>query len=180
MADPRTPPPVLLVTAIFSRHSTGLEAARTLLAQEYGTISLVGDPFVFDQTRYYEPSMGSSLLKQLLAFRDLVAPDRLPDVKLRTNRLEQELAVRGDWPDQRPVNIDPGYLDLAKFVLATTKDQSHRLYLRDGIFAEVTLHFQAGAWLAWPWTYADYRLPGVAEFLLRARAFYREQLRHRP
>jgi hypothetical protein len=77
----------------------------------------------------------------------------------------------------RPINIDPGLLELGKFLLATTKDQAHRIYLRDGIFAEVTLRYHAGAFEPWPWTYADYRQPCVHEFLLQAREYYRQRLR---
>ena len=65
---------------------------------------------------------------------------------------------------------------LGKFLLATTKDQAHRVYLRDGIFAEVTLHYHAGAFRPWEWTYADYRLPEVLAFLREARTFYRGRL----
>jgi hypothetical protein len=48
------------------------------------------------------------------------------------------------WPEPRPLNLDPGYLTEAKLVLATTKDRNHRLYLDRGIFAEVTLCYQRG------------------------------------
>ncbi|MHB1423610.1 MAG: DUF4416 family protein, partial [Gemmataceae bacterium] len=77
----------------------------------------------------------------------------------------------------RPLNVDPGLLELGKFLLATTKDQAHRVYLRDGIFAEVTLRYHAGAFEPWPWTYADYRLACVHEFLQQAREYYRQRLR---
>jgi hypothetical protein len=77
------------------------------------------------------------------------------------------------------LNLDPGVLSLGKFVLATTKDQAHRVYLGDGIFAEVTLRFEAGAFRPWPWTYADYREPAVCDFLKEARVYYRERLRDR-
>ena len=70
-------------------------------------------------------------------------------------------------------------LSLGKFLLATTKDQAHRVYLRDGIFAEVTLRFEAGAFEPWPWTYADYREPFVRDFLRQARDYYRGRLRER-
>lgn len=123
--------------------------------------------------------MGAGLRKQLLAFRDLLAPDRLPEVKLRTNILEQELAGAGTYPDVRPVNLDPGLLTLGKFMLATTKDQAHRVYLRDGIYAEVTLRYHQGTFEPWPWTYADYRQACVHEFLQQARAYYRERLQSR-
>jgi hypothetical protein len=127
-------------------------------------------------TRYYEPSMGSGLQKVLWAFRDLVDPARLPDIKHATGALEQALAAEARFPEARPVNLDPGYLVLGKFVLATTKDQAHRLYLRDGIFAEVTLHYHAGAFRPWPWTYADYRLDEVIAFLGKARAYYQQAI----
>ena len=83
----------------------------------------------------------------------------------------------GPYPEPRPLNLDPGVLELGKFLLATTKDQAHRIYLRDGIFAEVTLRFQDGAFVPWEWTYADYRLPEVRAFLGEARDYYRVRLR---
>ena len=97
--------------------------------------------------------------------------------KRRTNEMEKELAASGRFPEVRPLNLDPGILTLGKFLLATTKDQAHRVYLRDGIFAEVTLRYHAGAFEPWPWTYADYREPAVRDFLRSARDFYRQRLR---
>ena len=132
---------------------------------------------VFDQTDYYAATMGGDLRKQFFAFHDLITPVRLADVKRHTNALERELRQSGSYPESRPVNIDPGYLTLGKFLLATTKDQAHRVYLRDGIFAEVTLHYQAGAFEPWPWTYADYRQPAVLAFLQEARTYYHDRLR---
>src|SRR5204863_7817322 len=122
---------------------------------------------------YYEPTMGPGLTKQLLVFRNLVAPDCLPDVKHRTNALERELAESGAYAEARPLNLDPGILSLGKFQLATTKDQSHRIYLRDSIFAEVTLRYHDEEFEPWPWTYADYRQPIVVAFLKQARHLYK-------
>ena len=177
MADPRDPAPVLLVAAVFSRHGDALAWARARLEDSYGPVGRAGPALVFDQTAYYEATMGPGLTKQLLAFRDLVAPDRLAEIKLHANALERELAAAGAHPEPRPVNIDPGVLGLGKFLLATTKDQAHRVYLRDGIYAEVTLRYQAGAYEPWPWTYADYRQPAVLAFLQEARAYYQQRLR---
>lgn len=174
MAEPRSPTPVLLVVAAFSRHVELLERARRGLEEMFGPVGLTSGLYPFEQTRYYEASMGEGLQKQLWAFADLIAADRLPEIKHRTNALERELGE--GYLEQRAVNLDPGYLVLGKFVLATTKDQAHRVYLRDGIFAEVTLHYQAGEYRPWPWTYADYRLAEVRTFLGQARAFYRGRL----
>jgi Domain of unknown function (DUF4416) len=177
MAEPRPPAPVLLVTAVFSRHVEALSLARTQLEQTYGPVERLSPVFVFDQTAYYAGEMGCDLRKQFLAFHDLITPERLPEIKLHTNALEREMVQAGRYPEARPVNIDPGYLQLGKFLLATTKDQGHRIYLHDGIYAEVTLRFTAGAFEPWPWTYADYRQPGVLAFLQEVRAYYHDRLR---
>src|SRR5579871_3254867 len=177
MAAARTPEPVLLVVATFSRHEQALRWGRDELERLYGPAGLAAPPFSFHETAYYERQMGPGLPKQLLAFRDLVAPDALAGIKLRTNGLEEQLAGSGLFPETRPLNLDPGYLTLGKLVLATTKDQAHRVYLRDGIFAEVTLQYRYGEFAAWPWTYADYRRPEVHTFLREARAYYQDRLR---
>lgn len=176
MAEPRTVKPALLVVALFSRHVEALTWGRQRLEALHGPLALVGDPFTFHHTAYYARTMGDELHKQLVAFERLVCPDVLADVKVQTNALEVELAAAGLYAEERPLNLDPGLLTLGKFMLATTKDQSHRVYLRDGIFAEVTLRFHAGDWEAWPWTYADYREPFVHQFLREAREFYRRRL----
>jgi hypothetical protein len=176
MAEPCLPALVLLVVAAFSRHAVALAWARERLEREYGPVVRASEPFDFHQTRYYEPTMGTGLRKQFFGFRRLVAADCLPAVKLRTNELEKELAESGAYPEVRPLNLDPGTLSLGKFQLATTKDQAHRIYLRDGIFAEVTLRFQDGAFEPWPWTYADYCETGVRAFLKELRDLYRQLL----
>jgi hypothetical protein len=176
MADPREPDPALLVVAAFSRHEAVLGWARARLEAAFGPIALTSPAYEFNQTGYYEATMGPGLSKRFFVFRDLAAPDTLAAAKLRTNDLEREMTEAGSYPEPRPVNLDPGLLTLGKFMLATTKDQAHRIYLAGGIFAEVTLRFHAGAFEPWPWTYADYRQPVVLEFLNAARDYYRRRL----
>ena len=94
----------------------------------------------------------------------------LPEVKRFTIALEKVVAASGKYSEERPLNLDPGLVQLGKFLLASTKDQAHRIYLADDIFAEVTLRFTAGAFEVWPWTYADYREEAVRAFLNQARA----------
>ncbi len=176
MAEPVFPDPVLLIVAVFSRHPEVLAWARQRLEQLFGPVARVSPAYAFNQTAYYESTMGPGLQKQFFVFHDLVPADSLPAIKLRTNALEAELAQTSEYPEARPLNLDPGILTLGKFLLATTKDQAHRIYLRDGIYAEVTLRFQARAFEPWPWTYADYQLPLVRGFLKEARDFYRQRL----
>ncbi len=176
MAASYPPDPVLLITAVFSRHRNAIDWAREKLSQSYGPIALESPVYDFTQTTYYEPTMGPALKKRFWVFHDLIAQDRLPEIKLRTIQLERDLAHTGAYPEVRPINLDPGLLSLGKFCLATTKDQAHRLYLRDGIYAEATLRFQDGCFVPWPWTYADYCPPLVLSFMKQAREFYRSRL----
>jgi hypothetical protein len=110
--------------------------------------------------------MGARLKKLYVCFTDLIRREELPSIKLWTNALEEDHACAG----RRTVNIDPGYVSRDKLVLATTKDFFHRLYLGRGIYGEVTLHFQKGAFRHFSWTYPDYREKDVQEFLIKARA----------
>jgi hypothetical protein len=177
MAQARRHAPVLLVVAAFSRHAEAVQWAEEKLTACIGPIDRRSPDFDFHQTRYYESTMGSGLRKRFLLFHDLIAPERLADIKILTNQLEQESAQSGQFHEPRPLNLDPGILSLGKFMLATTKDQAHRIYLRDGIFAEVTLQYQNHAYHPNPWTYADYREPALLEFLNEAREYYRQRLR---
>jgi hypothetical protein len=143
----------------------------------FGPIGLVSPTYQFNHTRYYESSMGTGLLKQFFGFDMLVDPGRLAEIKRRAIELENELTQSGSYPEPRPLNLDPGLLTLGKFMLATTKDQAHRIYVDSGVYAEVTLRYQAGMFEPWPWTYADYREPLVLGFLKEAREYYRQKLR---
>lgn len=170
MPKRRTPDPSLLVVAAFSRHPEALDWAQERLQAAYGPIERVSPDFDFHHTTYYEPSMGAGLKKRFIVFADLRSSDILPQAKNFAIGLENDVAASGRFPEERPLNLDPGLLQLGKFLLASTKDQGHRIYLQDGIYAEVTLRFEGKGFECWPWTYADYREPAIREFLAEARA----------
>ncbi len=172
MGEIHQPKPVLLVAAISSRHVEAIEWAIERGGAEWGGAVLVSPLFEFTETRYYEPTMGTELKKQLAAF-SIVDPATLADAKIQSNRWEDEYRVSHRHPEPRPLNIDPGYVTEAKLVLATTKDRDHRIYLRDGIYAEVTLHFHRGQWKSSRWTYPDYQRPDYQQFLTTCRDYLR-------
>ncbi|MSQ96478.1 MAG: DUF4416 family protein [Gemmataceae bacterium] len=176
MGVPREPPHSLLVVACFSRHLNAIDWAETQLTSRFGKIAMKSLDFSFHHTKYYDLTMGTGLTKRFLVFDEIASPDCLPEVKQFTIALEKKLAASGDFPEARPLNLDPGLVQLGKFLLASTKDQGHRIYLHDDIFAEVTLRFTAGAFDVWPWTYADYREDAVREFLGQARALLHERV----
>ncbi len=119
-----------------------------------------------DYSDYYNAEMGERILKTYYVFNDWFDPSCISEIKHLTNSIEQRYAVEG----KRRVNLDPGYITRAKLVLATTKNYSHRVYLRDGIYAEVTLSYSQGKFNPFEWTYPDYRDPGLIQMLLKARA----------
>jgi len=79
---------------------------------------------------------------------------------------------------KRRINIDPGFLSLGKLILATTKDQCHRVYLGRGIFAEVTLFYKRKTFNPWPWTYLDYKSQEYIDIFNSIRAIYQKQIRY--
>jgi hypothetical protein len=177
MGEATEPEPVKLICGMLAQGREWLDAARARLAESFGTVDLASDVFTFDVTDYYEPEMGAGLLRQFVSFQRVVSPGDLADIKLATNATEGELAAELGADVPRPVNLDPGLLDGSKLILATTKDYAHRIYLRDGIYAEVTLIWKKGGWTPTPWTYRDYREPTYHAFLTQARARFRERRR---
>ncbi len=143
------------------------------LKEKFGALELTSPLLNFDFTTYYEPEMGAGLKRQFLGFQKLISPERLPEIKLSTNDTEKAWRVQG----KRLFNLDPGYLTDAKIVLATTKDFSHRLYLGQGIYGEVTLLFSRGKFEPLPWTYPDYRSEEYHKFFYDLRKRYLTQLK---
>ena len=167
------PRPVLLIAAAFSRHDDALVWARDTLAEQWGRAVLESTPFAHAQTDYYDVEMGTGLRKQFFAFEDLIDPATLPEKKHQSNRWESEYQQRADHSEKRPLNIDPGYITQSKLVLATTKNHSHRIYLQDGIYAEITLRYHKKQWCEHPWTYPDYRQPAYHAFFTQCRDYLR-------
>lgn len=169
--------PVLLILGTFSRHEAALIWTRKIAEANWGPIALTSKTFSFDETTYYEKTMGPGLKKVFFAFERLIDPSALIDIKCCTNELEEQYRTENEHPEPRPLNLDPGYVTEAKLVLATTKDRDHRLYLGRGIFAEVTVHYYRGAWTSHPWTYPDYQSAGYHEFLTQCRDYLRRRYR---
>jgi hypothetical protein len=168
MGTVTSPESVKLITALMGHHSDDLATARTYLTDQYGTIDTESATYDFTFTDYYTKEMGAPLIKQFISFTELIDPERLADIKLSTNVMEEKFS-RPDGQPGRGVNIDPGYLTPAKLVLATTKDYSHRIYLKKGIYAEVTLEYRHQALHAYPWTYPDYKTDSAFDYFLQVR-----------
>jgi hypothetical protein len=176
MAQATQPQPVKLICGILTGDASCLDEVRRDLAEAFGPVDHVSDVWPFDQTSYYESQMGPGLLRQFASFERPVDPGILASAKVRTNALEAELAGRLRCNVTRPVNLDPGTVGLSQLVLASTKGSAHRIYLGQGIYAEVTLQFARGGWQALPWTYPDYRDGRYHGYLREVRETLHRQL----
>lgn len=169
MGTPVKPDPVKLFVGMLSRSPGLLDEVEGMLVETFGETDVRSADLAFDFTDYYTDSMGDGLLRRFVSFAGLIDPGELAEVKLRTNEMEEAFAGRSDAKVSRPVNLDPGYLTPAKVVLATTKNQAHRVCLRGGIYAEVTLSYHKGCYEPNPWTYPDYRTEAYREFFAGMR-----------
>ncbi|MDD5566311.1 MAG: DUF4416 family protein [Candidatus Omnitrophica bacterium] len=173
MGKATKPLPVKLVVGCISRENGLLQKALQPLTRAFGDIDYQSAPIPFTFTNYYEKEFGKDLTRTFISFNPLILPEKLPRVKIFTNSLEATLAQQG----RRCINIDPGYLTLAKFVLASTKDYAHRIYLGKGIYAETTLLFKKDSFQPWEWTYPDYRTQAYIEIFNRIREIYSQQVK---
>lgn len=173
MSQPRPHEAVKLIMSLFSKDRELINEALEELSASYGEADYISPFVAFDYTDYYEKEMGAELMRRFVSFASLIPPESLPDVKLKTNDIEERFSEAG----KRRLNIDPGYLAHSHLILATGKGYSHRPYLRDGIYADLTLVFQHGSFQALPWTYPDYGSTDIKDLLSKIRTKYLEQLK---
>jgi hypothetical protein len=168
--------PVKYFVGIILKDRESYKTALEKLVEKYGPIDLVSDIIPFNFTEYYLPEMGENLQRQFVAFRNLMDPADLPDVKIFTNELEEQMAVSVEGNLNRQINLDPGYIEVAKMILATTKNYIHRIYLRSGIYAEITLRWKKGTFQPLEFTYIDYKSEFYINYFNNLRELYRTQL----
>jgi hypothetical protein len=173
MSKPTSAEPVKLIFSIFAADAVKIDEAVSILARRYGQPDFISNVVSFDYTDYYGPEMGEKLVRRFLSMEKLIRPETLPDVKLITNDIEDKFKAG----EERLVNIDPGYLSKAQLILATGKGYAHRPYLRDGIYADLTLIYQDKKFCSLPWTYPDYADEKQHLIFNKMRAKYLLQLK---
>jgi len=170
MGKLREPNRVKLITGLLSADTSFFPKVKKILEKKFGMVDFKSDETDFTHTDYYAKEMGSNLKRVFFSFERLLDLKDIYAVKRWTNRLEDEFLKSG----KRTVNIDPGYLDLSKVILLSTKDYSHRIYLNKGIFAEVTLFYKNNSYNPWPWTYPDYRTKAYIDVFNHIRQIYKK------
>lgn len=167
---PAAPDPVKLIAALLWRDDDALAEALALLRECFGDTDHMGAVHPFDHTPYYEREMGTGLKKRIVSFGPLIAPEDLVEKKLAALRVED--ACRGSDRGRR-VNVDPGYLDIHKVVLASVKSGGPKIYLGRGVYADLVTRYSSGKFVPWDWTFTDYKAGRYDADFLKVRRLYK-------
>jgi hypothetical protein len=153
---------------IFSR-------SKEIIQKIFGDILFASPPSPWDYSLHYKDELGWPIVRQFIFFKDLLDAGNLPRIKLKTNEIEEVLSFN----NRRGINLDPGYLTLAKVVLASTKNYSHRIYLGEGIYGEVALVYRDNTFKPHLFTYRDFQDRDCIELFVSARAMLKKILDQR-
>jgi len=168
MSRPQTPTPAKLVIGLFMKEKSLVSLVAKELAEKFGPVDIISSWFPFDFTTYYESEMGKPLFRRMLSFKTLIKQSALSQIKITTNEMELKYSKNG----KRMVNLDPGYLLRERFVLATGKNYTHRIYIGRNIYADLTLIYTKGEFQKLPWTYPDYADKKMLTYLQQVRSKY--------
>ncbi|HKZ46429.1 MAG TPA: DUF4416 family protein [Thermodesulfobacteriota bacterium] len=173
MSRPKNPNLVKLITSLITGEDDIIKPVLKKLEARLGSVDILSERLDFSHTDYYRDEMGERLFRKIASFEKLIKPDELADIKLFTNSVEDEY-LKEDG--KRAINIDPGYISMEKMVLASCKNFSHRIYLKKGIYADLTLIYKAGGFQSLEWTFPDYAKDNIKRLLQGIRERYMHQL----
>ena len=165
--------PVKLFVVTLHRDPEILGSTISMLLERWGPIDFQSEDFAFDITDYYEKEMGSRLLRRFYSFETLIAPDQIVEAKLFCNQCEEHFLI----DSRRQINLDAGYLDTCKLVLASAKFGGQKIYLREGIYADMTLVMYKGQWESFSWGFPDFKSRKYDAVLNKIRNLYKAQIK---
>lgn len=171
--NPTEPDPVKLFVGILYSDANLMQHAIARLQEEFGRIDYKSPEFDFDVSDYYRDEMGWPILRKFVSHFELIDPKEIAPIKIACNFIEDELAVEGN----RKVNLDPGYMDYNKVILASAKYNSQKIYLDLGIYADPTLWYENGEFQPYPYSFPDFKTKQYQQVFLHIRALYKGQRR---
>ncbi len=169
MSVPKNPEPAKLVVGCIMNNKADIDRLFSVFEDMFGLVDMISPWLDFIYTDYYYREMGTPLYRKVFVFKPLVAQDDLARIKEQTNAVEADFTIDGN----RSVNIDPGYLVSSRFILATGKEYSHRIYIGRKIYADLTLMYsKKRGFQTLEWTYPDYASKSMISFLSKVRNKY--------
>lgn len=167
------PVPVLRICSCITRDKQLAGKAEQKLVSLFGRIALKSEWFPFDKSNYYSEEMGENLERIWFCFKKLTGAENLVKTRLITEEIEKEFLKE----TKRSVNLDPGYLDFGKLVLASFKEAPDKIYMGNGVWAHMCLRYRFGEFVAPDHSFPDFKDGRFNSFLLEARKKYRNLLK---
>lgn len=166
-----------LIIGVIYHEKEILDKALNILVKEFGEIDAVSEEFSFsgEFSTYYDEEIGGEGLRRIYSFKNTVDPSQQAEIKEKTNEIEKLFSVDGN----RKINLDPGFINHGRLMLATTKNAGFRIPLKSGIYTELTLFYARGGWHKFPWSYRDYQSERVQKFLTEVRKNYLNERKKR-
>jgi hypothetical protein len=146
-------PEVKLFVAMLTPRESDIEPIVQMLSEVFGSVDFVGPAHPFDVTDYYQDEMGPNLTRRIVSFNGPHHADILVGTKLACIELEKALSLDG----KRTVNLDIGYLDHNKIVLASTKGAGQKVYIDSGIYADLIARYTHGSYKPFEWSFPDFK-----------------------
>jgi hypothetical protein len=168
------PSAALLFFNIFSKKKDLIIQILNEIEHHYGEFCWLTPFFSFTSTHYYEKEFGDNLIRIIVALYNLIAQDSLLETKKFAYQLEDKFSEKGN----RLVNIDSGMITAERLVLATGKNFTHRIYLGEGIYADLTLIFQKKSFRSLAWTFPDYASKEFISLFNNARNTYLRRIQN--
>ena len=167
-----------LIVGVIYNDAEIYDRALAMLKEAFGEIDGESERFSFSKefSDYYDEELGGEGKRVIFSFRDTVDPSRQAEIKKATNEMERILS---DGDGKRLINLDPGFINHGRLMLATTKKAGFRIPLEDGIYTEMTLFWAKGEWHKLPWSYRDYQSEKVQKFLTETRKRYLDERREK-
>lgn len=117
----------------------------------------------------YHEEMGNDLKIRFFSFEKPVPRSDLPEIKTMCRKIESNFSDHIEDYMFRTVNIDPGIMTRDNLIMAAARDLKQRVYLSDGVFAELTLIYSKGCFNRLPWTHADFCTEEAEDFFRHVR-----------
>lgn len=173
MSEPASPLPCKLILGLFYTEKDLLIRVKEELIKSFGEIDYESESFDFNFTSYYEKEMGKDIKRIFYSFKELIDPSRIVEIKYITWEIEKKFTIEG----KRKVNIDPGYMDYFKFVLASFKESGYKIYLGRGVYADITLWYEKGKFRPLLTSFPDFKSNLYEKAFLKIREIYKRDLR---
>jgi hypothetical protein len=166
MGTIKSPEKSLLFFAVMYSSEENAKKTIKLLLKKFGNILSESDEFNFNFTDFYENEFGKNLKKRFVLFEKKINREELAKIKIFSNKTEEKFSKN----NKRTVNLDPGYLTMHNLILASCKEFPHRIYIGNGIYAEVEMMFKKGNQIEFPqYVYLDYKTELARNFFLKGR-----------